>query len=438
MGQTYHVDHKTKTTTYEDPRIMKLKEQASGQYASGKPPDGDPKTLRDLKASLQKWDIDPRKVTFKSKIGEGAFGEVWKATVSGLPAKSQVVKTDYMCAVKLLKDQEGKERQEKEIIDFLQEAKLMSTFDHPNVAKLLAVNTSLMPYLILSDYMNKGDLKKMLRDERLAGQKWPFDQKLLCAKQAAEGLKYLLVEKSFVHRDVAARNILVHEEMPGCLVCKLTDFGLSRDIRQSQYYRLTSAKETLLPIKWMSIESLDDFIFNHKTDVWSFGVLLWEIFSMGKIPYPSVDAVAMRDALERGLRLDKPKECIGPIYDLMLRCTSHSPNNRPAFPLICERLEEELAFATNKYNDVQARSEYGDIAAEDATLFKVRTASLSCRMSITEIKCAEDITELERDAIEDILHSNFVPFKSTQDVGELANELLRLWKETQQQDLECD
>jgi serine/threonine protein kinase len=126
-----------------------------------------------------------------------------------------------------------------------------------------------MPYLIITEYMNQGDLKYVLQNSRIEQRLWPLKLKLHCSLQTAEGLRYLAEEKSFVHRDVAARNVLVHEQSAEQLECKITDFGLSRDIYQSEYYRQTAgAKKALLPVKWMAIESLQDHIYNQKTDVW--------------------------------------------------------------------------------------------------------------------------------------------------------------------------
>jgi serine/threonine protein kinase len=430
-GKAYYVDHKTKTTTYNDPRRKSSEKQASGQFATSKGTDDDSKGLSRLKSKLGQWHMEPQKVKFKAKIGEGAFGEVWRATVTGLPAVSSQATNSgpVVCAAKLLKnDEDGSNRSEKEIRDFLREGVIMSAFNHPNVVKLLAVNITQMPYLILSEYMNKGDLKHILQNDRHEKRKWPLHRKLQCAKQVAEGLRYLLVEKSFVHRDVAARNVLVCEETEGKLLCKLTDFGLSRDIYESDYYRQST--KAMLPVKWMALEALQDHIFNHKTDVWSFGVLLWEVFSMGIVPYPSVDNHAIHDALRDGLRLNRPDHCLGPIYDLILLCTSLSANKRPAFPLICQRLEEELqaeegAMSATCFDD----DVYSNLDSLNKSPFLRRVKTLNRRMSVTDIKSLDDMENMKTEEITDILHSNLVHFDSWSTAEELHDKLLLLWTE---------
>jgi anaplastic lymphoma kinase len=301
-GKHYFVDHNTKRTTYDDPRVQSTK---------GSQNKGD-KELTRLKSKIQQFNVIRANVGFQKHIGEGAFGEVWLGTVRGVTNRPNET---IPCAIKMMKDRndDGSSRTERETEDFLCEAEIMSRFDHPNVIRLLAVAITEMPYLIITEYMNYGDLRQLLQDNRQNNKNWPVKLKVDCALQVAWGLKYLTVVKSFVHRDVAARNVLVRED-GGNLLCKVTDFGLSRDIYESNYYRFNiNEKKALLPVKWLAIESMEDQIYNHRTDVWSFGVLLWEIFAMGMTPYPGVDNRAVWEELRNGLRLTRLEDCPAPM-----------------------------------------------------------------------------------------------------------------------------
>jgi serine/threonine protein kinase len=265
----------------------------------------------------------PEASSICEKIGEGAFGVVWLCKATELP-RSEGGITPIECAAKLLKYRHegipGFIPSKEEIADFLREEIIMSSFNHENVVKLLAVSLTPSCYFTVSEYMNRGDSKHLLVNDIIAGREWTLEEKVSCARQTAEGLFYLHVEKSFVHRDVAARNILVQENCSGERAYKLTDFGMSRDVYQSGYYRGCKDKKRLLPVKWMALESLEYRIYNQQTDVWGFGVLLYEVFSMGRIPYPGVNNINMPEELEAGLRLDSPTICPAPMC--------HDGNNR--------------------------------------------------------------------------------------------------------------
>lgn len=307
----------------------------------------------------------------------------------------------------------------------------MSDFNHPNIIKLLAISISPKSCLILSEYMNRGDLEGLLINDMKEGREWIPKDQLECARQAAEGLQYLHVVKSFVHRDVAARNILVSENPSGQRTCKLTDFGLSRDLQGSGYYRRSKGKAAVLPVKWMALESIDYRIYNQLTDVWSFGVLLYEIFSMGVEPYPDVDNAKVYLELQNGLKLSWPKNCPGPLYDLMLNCTSLIAEKRPTFALILTRLEEEIQVDHLTKRDRRSLRDYvtdnssGELQHQSPLL--QRFSDLSRRISLTEIKSSDDISKLKKEEIQDILHSNFVSFENSDSVDKLAGELRSLW-----------
>ncbi|XP_062512151.1 uncharacterized protein LOC134187982 [Corticium candelabrum] len=421
----YFVDHVNKVTTYDDPRQKKHESEKPQRKAD----------FSQLKASLQPFQVTAENVEFTKQLGEGAFGEVWLGSVRGTYTNPT---GKIHAAIKLMKG-DALGDMEREMEEFLQEAEVMSRFNHPNIISLLGVQTNKMPYLIISEYMNKGDLKELLKNDRVSRRFWPIRLKLECALQAAEGLKYLAVVKSFVHRDVAARNVLVHaaDDSQEKLLCKITDFGLSRDVYESQYYRFNiNEKKALLPVKWLAIESMEDHIYTHKTDVWGFGVLLWEVFTMGIIPYPSVDNHNLWKELKNGLRLSKPEVCPGNIYDLILACTSFSPEARPTFTMICSRLQEEVEvckmFESSVYsNTVSSTSMYGNFdtksAPKDTHTFAAKAVRLTQRSAVSDIKSVEEIDGMKREVVEDLLHCNFVSFDTHSSLEELSEQLRMLW-----------
>ncbi len=148
-----------------------------------------------------------------------------------------------------------------------------------------------------------------------------------------KGMDYLSKQR-YVHRDLAARNCLLDSS----LFVKIADFGLSRDIYENDYYRIGS-NVCKLPIKWMSPESIEKLIFNTETDVWSYGVLVWELFTRGTTPYTQIDNNYIFHHLKQGNRLPKPKYCPKTIHSILLKCWSQNPKSRPSFATMSERLE---------------------------------------------------------------------------------------------------
>jgi serine/threonine protein kinase len=146
-----------------------------------------------------------------------------------------------------------------------------------------------------------------------------------------------LSDQRYVHRDLAARNCLLDSN----LCVKIADFGLSRDIYEKDYYTDKNMKRRL-PIKWMSPESLEARIFNTKTDVWSYGVLVWELITRGMTPYPHVDNVYILYHLKQGYRLTKPQYCPESIYTILLKCWSLNPRSRPSFSKLNDHLQRIL------------------------------------------------------------------------------------------------
>uniref|UniRef100_G1TR20 Tyrosine-protein kinase receptor n=1 Tax=Oryctolagus cuniculus TaxID=9986 RepID=G1TR20_RABIT len=275
-------------------------------------------------------EISPANVTLLRALGHGAFGEVYEGLVIGLPGDSSPLQV----AIKTLP--ELCSRQDE--LDFLMEALIISKFSHRNIVRCVGLSLRAAPRLILLELMSGGDMKSFLRHSRPhLGQPSPLVMQdlLQLAQDIAQGCHYL-EENHFIHRDIAARNCLLSCTGPS-RVAKIGDFGMARDIYRASYYR--KGGRALLPVKWMPPEAFLEGIFTPKTDSWSFGVLLWEIFSLGYMPYPGRTNQEVLDFVVAGGRMDPPRGCPGPVYRIMTQCWQHQPELRPCFASILERLQ---------------------------------------------------------------------------------------------------
>ncbi|XP_033032635.1 ALK tyrosine kinase receptor [Trachypithecus francoisi] len=273
----------------------------------------------------------PRKnITLIRGLGHGAFGEVYEGQVSGVPNDPSPLQV----AVKTLPEVCS----EQDELDFLMEALIISKFNHQNIVRCIGVSLQALPRFILLELMAGGDLKSFLRETRPRPSQ-PSSLAMLdllhVARDIACGCQYL-EENHFIHRDIAARNCLLTCPGPG-RVAKIGDFGMARDIYRASYYRKGGC--AMLPVKWMPPEAFMEGIFTSKTDTWSFGVLLWEIFSLGYMPYPSKSNQEVLEFVTSGGRMDPPKNCPGPVYRIMTQCWQHQPEDRPNFAIILERIE---------------------------------------------------------------------------------------------------
>ncbi|XP_064411290.1 proto-oncogene tyrosine-protein kinase ROS [Latimeria chalumnae] len=275
------------------------------------------------------------KLTLLFFLGSGAFGEVYEGTAVDILGQGRG-KTKV--AVKTLK----KGATDHEKAEFLKEAHLMSQFDHPHILKLLGVCLLNEPQYIILELMEGGDLLSYLRGARATVIRGPLlsvEDLLDICLDVSKGCTYL-EKMHFVHRDLAARNCLVsvkEYDSPSRTV-KIGDFGLARDVYKNDYYRKKG--EGLLPVRWMAFESLIDGVFTNQSDVWSFGVLLWEIITMGQQPYPAYSNIEVLHFVRSGGRLDAPHSCPNDVYELMLRCWNREPNKRPGFCYIQDRLKQ--------------------------------------------------------------------------------------------------
>ncbi|KAM7344585.1 anaplastic lymphoma kinase [Cochliomyia hominivorax] len=263
-------------------------------------------------------------------LGQGAFGEVYQ----GLYRHRDGDAVEMPVAVKTLPEMSTLQAEE----DFLMEAAIMAKFNHPNMVHLIGVCFDRHPRFIVLELLAGGDLKNFLREGRHKPERpSPLTMKdlVFCALDVAKGCRYMESQR-FIHRDIAARNCLLSSKGPGRVV-KIADFGMARDIYRSDYYR--KGGKAMLPIKWMPPEAFLDGIFTSKTDVWSFGVLLWEVFSLGLMPYTGLPNPEVMQLVTNGGRLGTPPGCPPVIYKIMADCWNPTPEDRPTFSSLLERLK---------------------------------------------------------------------------------------------------
>ncbi|XP_028995578.1 ALK tyrosine kinase receptor isoform X2 [Betta splendens] len=275
-------------------------------------------------------EVPRRNISLTRGLGHGAFGEVYEGLAVGIPGEQSPLQV----AVKTLPEVCS----EQDELDFLMEALIISKFSHQNIVRCIGVSLQAMPRFILLELMAGGDLKTFLRETRPRLEhpsSLTMVDLLNVARDIAKGCQYL-EENQFIHRDIAARNCLLTCKGPG-RVAKIGDFGMARDIYRASYYR--KGGRAMLPVKWMPPEAFMEGIFTSKTDTWSFGVLLWEIFSLGYMPYPSRSNQEVLEFVTNGGRMDPPKNCPGPVYRIMTQSWQHQPEDRPNFSTILERID---------------------------------------------------------------------------------------------------
>uniref|UniRef100_A0A4W5LLI5 Tyrosine-protein kinase n=1 Tax=Hucho hucho TaxID=62062 RepID=A0A4W5LLI5_9TELE len=268
------------------------------------------------------WEIPRDSLCLDLKLGQGCFGEVWMGTWNGTTR----------VAVKTLKT--GTMSPEA----FLMEAQVMKKLRHEKLVQLYAV-VSEEPIYIVTEYMGQGSLLDFLKGDM--GKMLRLPQLVDMASQIASGMAY--VERmNYVHRDLRAANILVGDN----LVCKVADFGLARLIEDNEYTARQGAK---FPIKWTAPEAALYGRFTIKSDVWSFGVLLTELATKGRVPYPGMVNREVLDQVERGYRMPCPAECPDSLHDLMLTCWRKGAEERPTFEYLQGFLEDYFTSTEPQY-----------------------------------------------------------------------------------------
>ncbi|XP_037548589.1 muscle, skeletal receptor tyrosine-protein kinase [Nematolebias whitei] len=313
-----------------------------------------------LNSKLLALEYPRNNIQYVRDIGEGAFGRVFQARAPGLLSTESFT----MVAVKMLKEEASADMQN----DFQREAALMAEFDHPNIVRLLGVCAVGKPMCLLFEYMAHGDLNEFLRRQSPSQSVRPLSRaslsvrssssdvetgSLSCAeqlsisKQIAAGMAYLS-ERKFVHRDLATRNCLVGEEM----IVKIADFGLSRNIYSADYYKAN--ENDAIPIRWMPPESIFYNRYTTESDVWAYGVVLWEIFSHGMQPYYGMGHEEVIYYVRNGLILSCPENCPLELYNLMRLCWSTQSSDRPSFSSIHRILERMHQHSLNTNTETEA------------------------------------------------------------------------------------
>ncbi|XP_055369462.1 tyrosine-protein kinase Tec isoform X2 [Betta splendens] len=265
--------------------------------------------------SYEKWEINPSELTFMKELGSGQFGLVrlgkWRA--------------QHKVAIKAIR--EGAMYEE----DFLEEAKVMMTLSHPKLVQLYGVCTQHRPIYIVTEFMELGCLLNFLRQRRGT---LDLGSLLSMCLDVSEGMEHL-ERHGFIHRDLAARNCLVSD----CLVVKVSDFGMARYVLDNQY---TSSSGAKFPVKWSPPEVFNFCKYSSKSDVWSYGVLMWEVFTEGRMPFEQHQNHEVVTMVTQGHRLYRPKLATNGIFEIMQQCWDEKPEARPSFSNLSMMIADAL------------------------------------------------------------------------------------------------
>ncbi|KAK7789840.1 hypothetical protein R5R35_011236 [Gryllus longicercus] len=285
----------------------------------------DPHTYEDPNQAVREFarEIDASCITIEAIIGGGEFGDVCRGKLKLSPDGRQEIDV----AIKTLKPGSS----DKARNDFLTEASIMGQFEHPNVIFLQGVVTKSNPVMIITEYMENGSLDTFLRAN---DGKFQVIQLVGMLRGIASGMQYLS-EMNYVHRDLAARNVLVNAQ----LVCKIADFGLSREIESTTEGAYTT-RGGKIPVRWTAPEAIAFRKFTSASDVWSFGIVCWEVMSYGERPYWNWSNQDVIKSIEKGYRLPAPMDCPEAIYQLMLDCWQKERTHRPTFASIVKTLDK--------------------------------------------------------------------------------------------------
>ncbi|XP_028849490.1 protein-tyrosine kinase 6b [Denticeps clupeoides] len=256
-------------------------------------------------STVDEWELPKDEFTLEEQLGSGYFADVYRG----------MWRNRIKVAIKILKNFESLNQQA-----FQKEVHILKKLRHRHLISLFAICTSSMPYFIITEFMMKGNLLDFLRGEE--GSKLDRMSLIDMASQVADGMSYLESTNS-IHRDLAARNILVGENY----LCKVADFGLARIIKEPFYV----SEDKKIPYKWSAPEAISHGCFSNKSDVWSFGILLYEIFTYGGIPYPGFSTSEVYGQVIKGYRMPAPPHCPPYIYDVMMSCWRIKPADRPEF-----------------------------------------------------------------------------------------------------------
>jgi len=319
-----------------------------------------------LHPSTRSWEINREQVKVLKVIGKGAFSQVAKATALNINGDEEY----STVAVKMLKAN-APDSDRKDLLSELEVMKKLKP--HPHVIKLVGCVTESDPLLILIEYVPYGDLLGYLRKSRGLNDTYfknpdvtpqtnlTADQLMRIAWQVADGMFYLS-SKKIIHRDLAARNVLVGEGEK----CKVTDFGMARNVQQDDIY--TKQSRGRLPVKWTAYEALLYGTYTTQSDVWSYGVLLYEILTVGGSPYPGIHARQIARKIQEGFRMPKPKHVDTRLYKIMLKCWEENPTDRPTFANLKDTMKEmernHSTYVNLKQYDTTLYANVEDLTAE--------------------------------------------------------------------------
>jgi len=291
---------------FEGPAFTTIQELIIHQYQSGTPVTSRSGAILKSPVLREKWELNNDDVDLIEKIGRGNFGDVYKAKLK--PTSIAVaVKT---CKVTLPDEQKKK---------FLQEGRILKQYEHPNIVRFIGICVQKQPIMIVMELVPGGSLLNYLRT---SAEKLSTKALLGMCQDTANGMEYL-ESKNCIHRDLAARNCLVGETN----VVKISDFGMSRE--EEEYIVSDGLKQ--IPIKWTAPEALNYGKYTSLCDVWSYGVLCWEIFSKGGTPYQGMTNTRARELIDSGYRMPAPDGTPDEVYQLMLRCWQYEADDRPHF-----------------------------------------------------------------------------------------------------------
>uniref|UniRef100_A0A8C1FBC2 receptor protein-tyrosine kinase n=1 Tax=Cyprinus carpio carpio TaxID=630221 RepID=A0A8C1FBC2_CYPCA len=390
----------------------------------------------ELQAKLQDVMIMRDLLSIGKVLGEGEFGSVMEGHLRKPDGTSEKV------AVKTMKLDNFSQR---EIEEFLNEAACMKDFHHPNVIRLLGVCLEVVsghfpkPMVVLP-FMKYGDLHSFLLLSRLSEEPvyLPTQMLLKFMIDIALGMEYLS-GRNFLHRDLAARNCMLRDDMSVCVA----DFGLSKKIYSGDYYR--QGRIAKMPVKWIALESLADRVFTVKSDVWAFGVTMWEIATRGMTPYPGVQNHEIYDYLLEGNRLKQPSDCLDELYDIMFSCWSTDPVDRPDFTQVRKRLESlagKLPAVSSRGDIIYINTSFPEEEEElpgEAAEGPVLTSSPSCSRQTTDtsVVTAEvhESTDAEDDRYVVVISSGDHAPRSAVDAPPLNHRLLQQDSEETVRDL---
>lgn len=337
----------------------------------------DPHTYEDPNQAVREFtrEIDALHITIEAIIGGGEFGDVCRGKLK-IPGRP-----DMTVAIKTLKPGSS----DKARMDFLTEASIMGQFEHLNVIFLQGVVTKSNPVMIITEYMENGSLDTFLRAN---DGKFQVIQLVSMLRGIAAGMQYLS-EMNYVHRDLAARNVLVNAN----LVCKIADFGLSREIESATEGAYTT-RGGKIPVRWTAPEAIAFRKFTSASDVWSFGIVAWEVMSYGERPYWNWSNQVVIKSIEKGYRLPAPMDCPEAIHQLMLDCWQKERSHRPAFANIVKTLDKLIRCPDSLRKIAQSRNQ-NPLApdAPDMTQFA------SVEEWLSSIKMARYLENFERAGI---------------------------------------